>query len=48
MIGSGMHADRFVEWFNDCFRLFEDNPAIRPSVFRGRIPSLFEQVDNRR
>ena len=47
-IGSGMHADRFVEWFNDCFRVFEDNPAIRPSVFPGRVPSLFEQVDNRR
>ena len=47
-IGSGMHADRFVEWFNDCFRLFEDNPAIRPSVFPGRVPSLFEGVDNRR
>ena len=47
-IGSGMHADHFVEWFNDCFRLFEDNPATRPSVFPGRVPSLFEQVDNRR
>ena len=47
-IGSGMHADRFVAWFNDCFRLFEDNPAIRPSVFPGRVPSLFEQVNNRR
>ena len=47
-IGSGMHADRFVEWFNDCFRLFEDSPAIRPSVFPGRVPSLFEQVASRR
>lgn len=22
-IGTGKHADRFVEWFNDCFRMFE-------------------------
>lgn len=22
-IGSGHHADRFVKWFNDCFRLFD-------------------------
>lgn len=21
-IGTGMHADRFVQWFNDCFRMF--------------------------
>ena len=46
-IGSGVHADRFVEWFNDCFRLFEDNPEIRPSVFPGRVPSLFEQFNTR-
>ena len=23
-IGSSEHADRFVRWFNDCFRLFDD------------------------
>ncbi len=23
-IGSGAHADRFVLWFNDCFRFFQD------------------------
>ena len=22
-IGSGAHADRFVAWFNDCFRMYE-------------------------
>ncbi len=22
-IGSGAHADRFVQWFNDCFRMYE-------------------------
>jgi hypothetical protein len=22
-IGEGTHADRFVQWFNDCFRMFE-------------------------
>ncbi|MFT6583573.1 MAG: hypothetical protein ACJAU6_004027 [Alphaproteobacteria bacterium] len=26
-IGKGDHADRFVAWFNDCFRLFADNGA---------------------
>ena len=22
-IGTGAHADRFVAWFNDCFRMYE-------------------------
>ena len=47
-IDSGFHADRFVEWFNDCFRMFEDNPMLRPYTYPGRVPSLFEQVNNRR
>ena len=26
-IGTGKHADRFVEWFNDCFRVFNEAGA---------------------
>jgi hypothetical protein len=31
-IGSSHHADRFVEWFNDCFRFFEDGPNAAPEL----------------
>jgi hypothetical protein len=30
-IGTSHHADRFVQWFNDCFRMYEadgDAPAL--------------------
>jgi hypothetical protein len=47
-IGSGAHVDRFVEWFNDCFRLFDADPAVRPSAWSGPIPSRFDQVRTRR
>jgi hypothetical protein len=30
-IGTGHHADRFVEWFNDCFRMFESD-GIEPKI----------------
>ena len=33
-IGTGKHADRFVEWFNDCFRLFERDGITPPVSFR--------------
>lgn len=35
-IGTGAHADRFVQWFNDCFAFFADVPpdATAPSFFR--------------
>lgn len=29
-LGSGEHADRFVKWFNDCFRFFNEQ-GIRPA-----------------
>jgi hypothetical protein len=33
-IGSGAHADRFVTWFNDCFRMYEaDGGAPELSFF---------------
>lgn len=33
-IGSSKHADRFVAWFNDCFRYFQqENQAPSPSFF---------------
>src|SRR5262249_24373757 len=33
-IGASEHADRFVQWFNDCFVLFErDNITPNPSFF---------------
>jgi len=33
-IGSGAHADRFVAWFNDCFRMYEaDGGAPELSFF---------------
>jgi hypothetical protein len=25
-IGTSHHADRFVQWFNDCFRAFSNSP----------------------
>ncbi len=34
-IGTGKHADRFVEWFNDCFRFFEQRGITPPTSFRG-------------
>ena len=37
-IGTGEHADRYVAWFNDCFRLFRDQ-AEAPS------PTFFEQLN---
>lgn len=33
-IGSSVHADRFVLWFNDCFRLFERDGAPDLSLYR--------------
>lgn len=36
-IGSGEHADRFVRWFNDCFRYFatlDRSEDLGPSFFR--------------
>jgi hypothetical protein len=29
-IGSSTHADRFVQWFNDCFTYLASNPALLP------------------
>lgn len=29
-IGTSRHADRFVEWFNDCFAFFSERPAEAP------------------
>ncbi len=37
-IGTGEHADRFVVWFNDCFRYFSQEGAA-PS------PTFFEQLN---
>lgn len=33
-IGTGKHADRFVEWFNDCFRLFGQRDIAPPVSYR--------------
>lgn len=37
-IGTGAHADRFINWFNDCFAYFAEDPrrisATTPSYFR--------------
>ena len=33
-IGTGKHADRFVEWFNDCFRFFDARGITPPVSFR--------------
>ena len=35
-IGTGAHADRFVQWFNDCFAFFASQPppSVAPSYFR--------------
>jgi hypothetical protein len=32
-IGTGAHADRFVAWFNDCFRMCEADGGAPPSSF---------------
>ncbi|HET6519483.1 MAG TPA: peptidoglycan-binding protein [Geminicoccaceae bacterium] len=32
-IGTGQHADRFVAWFNDCFRAFEADGGAPPLSF---------------
>lgn len=37
-IGTGEHADRYVAWFNDCFRLFREQDEA-PS------PTFFEQLN---
>lgn len=37
-IGTGEHADRYVAWFNDCFRFFREQ-AEAPS------PTFFEQLN---
>lgn len=31
-IGSSQHADRFVLWFNDCFRYFSESGAAAPEI----------------
>lgn len=31
-IGTGHHADRYVKWFNDCFRVFSDRAAAGDDV----------------
>ncbi len=36
-IGTGAHADRFVQWFNDCFAFFAEQPPPALSV----VPSFF-------
>jgi hypothetical protein len=33
-IGTSEHADRFVRWFNDCFRFFDDLDEPPPDSFR--------------
>lgn len=38
-IGTGEHADRFVRWFNDCFRYFTQEGSA-PS------PTLYEQIND--
>lgn len=42
-LGTGKHADRFVEWFNDCFRAF-DAGTIEPPSKDGTEPSLYQAV----
>lgn len=32
-IGTGEHCDRFVAWFNDCFRMFEADGGAPPTSF---------------
>jgi soluble lytic murein transglycosylase-like protein len=34
---TSQHADRFVAWFNDCFRLFRELGAPAASSFFGRF-----------
>jgi hypothetical protein len=46
-IGTAEHADRFVKWFNDCFRMYKDDPTMRPSVFSSTLPSLYEMMRQR-
>lgn len=41
-IGTGKHADRFVQFFNDCFRLFADDPQTLP---KDDTPSLFRKLN---
>jgi len=36
-IGTGHHADRFVQWFNDCFAFFTQDPSQLPHA----TPSLW-------
>lgn len=36
-IGTSHHADRFVRWFNDCFRAFSNSP---PASGETGIPDL--------
>ncbi len=36
-IGTGKHADRFVRWFNDCFRLFEQRNEKPANTFYEQI-----------
>ncbi|GGD60753.1 transglycosylase SLT domain-containing protein [Lacimicrobium alkaliphilum] len=31
-VGMGTHADRFVMWFNDCFRYFASQPGMNPPL----------------
>jgi soluble lytic murein transglycosylase-like protein len=42
-IGTGAHADRFVQWFNDCFAFFSSNPASA----LGDAPSFYCQFGGR-
>jgi len=41
-IGTGEHADRFVQWFNDCFAFFEEQPDKIPDA-----PSFWRQLRGR-
>ncbi len=38
-IGTGEHADRFVRWFNDCFRLFKQNRSSPVQSYFRRLVS---------
>jgi hypothetical protein len=41
-IDSGAHADRFVKWFNDCFRYFAAIGQVPPYSFRALLNSQTE------
>ena len=37
-IGTGVHADRFVLWFNDCFRMYERDGGAPALSFYALLP----------